>query len=105
MINNLVFIHVSCFPSAVACLYSRVAISLPAFRFLAQLAEARGDRAAARRLYEGVVGREACGRSGDVAGAWAHAGYGWMMLQEGEAEVSCPCGRQAGGKRLAREAY
>ena len=63
-------------------------VNLSPDRFLAQSAEARGDLATARRLYEGIVGREACGRSGALAGSWAHAGYGWMMLQEGEAEVS-----------------
>ena len=56
-------------------------------RYLAQSALARGDRIGARRLYEGVVGREACGRSGGPATPWAHAEYGWMLLQEGDAEV------------------
>ena len=75
-------------PLSLPCLLTPTCQLLPLKRFLAQSNEARGDLATARRLYEGIVGREACGRSGALAGSWAHAGYGWMMLQEGEAEVS-----------------
>ena len=41
------------------------------------------------------MGREACGRSADLAAPWAHAEYGWMMLQDGEAEVSLKEGRRS----------
>ncbi|GAX80151.1 hypothetical protein CEUSTIGMA_g7589.t1 [Chlamydomonas eustigma] len=59
-----------------------------AIRYLAQSALARGDADTARRLYEGLVGREACGRSSTVAESWAHAEYGWMMLKQGDVEVA-----------------
>ncbi|KAG1666570.1 hypothetical protein FOA52_000537 [Chlamydomonas sp. UWO 241] len=59
-----------------------------AIRLLAQSLLERGERAGARRLYEEAVGREALGRSAVAAEPWAHAEYGWMMLQEGETGVA-----------------
>jgi superkiller protein 3 len=63
-------------------------VAQQAIRYLAQSALARGDAGTARRLYEGLVGREACGRSSTLAESWAHAEYGWMMLQQGDVEAS-----------------
>lgn len=56
-------------------------------RYLAHVALARGDRAAARARLEALVGRELMGRSAERAEHWAHAELGWMMAADGQLEV------------------
>eukprot|EP00892_Ulva_mutabilis_P012850 jgi/Ulvmu1/9938/UM058_0021.1 len=60
-----------------------VSIRQHAARGLAQVAAARGDRAAAKRQYERLLGKALRGLG--PSEHWAHGEYGWLLFADGDA--------------------